>query len=111
MARFIQGDRPEAGPELAMTGWKLVRLFLGVAYARFSSMRRSQPPTPRRLVADRFRVSWKIRIERSRLRRRPHSKEDVVIPFRPFECTIGFVRESTVRDPRRSRSRPVRCRD
>ena len=31
---------------------------------------RSRPPTPRRLVADRFRVSWKIRIERSRLRRR-----------------------------------------
>ena len=31
MARFIQGDRPEAGAELAMTGWKLARLFLGVA--------------------------------------------------------------------------------
>ena len=31
MARFIQGDRPEAGVELAMTGWKLARLFLGVA--------------------------------------------------------------------------------
>ena len=34
MARFIQGDRPEAGPELAMTGWKLARLFLGVALIR-----------------------------------------------------------------------------
>ena len=34
MARFIQGDRPEAGAELAMTGWKLARLFLGVALVR-----------------------------------------------------------------------------
>jgi hypothetical protein len=33
MAGFIQGDRPEAGAELAMTGWKLARLFLGVALA------------------------------------------------------------------------------
>jgi len=31
MARFIQGDRPEAGAELVMPGWKLARLFLGVA--------------------------------------------------------------------------------
>ena len=34
MARFIQGDRPEAIAELAMTGWKLARLFLGVALPR-----------------------------------------------------------------------------
>ena len=34
MARFIQGDRPEAGSELAMTGWKLARLFLGVTLIR-----------------------------------------------------------------------------
>jgi hypothetical protein len=34
MARFIQGDRPEAGAELAVTGWKLARLFLGVALVR-----------------------------------------------------------------------------
>ena len=34
MARFIQGDRPEAGAELAMTGWKLARLFLGAALER-----------------------------------------------------------------------------
>src|SRR5277367_1473358 len=33
MARFIQGDRPEASAELVMTGWKLARLFLGVALA------------------------------------------------------------------------------
>src|SRR5277367_6757261 len=25
MARFIQGDRPEAGAELAMTGWELTK--------------------------------------------------------------------------------------
>jgi hypothetical protein len=34
MARFIQGDRPEAGAELAMTEWKLARFFLGVALVR-----------------------------------------------------------------------------
>jgi hypothetical protein len=33
MARFIQGDRPEAGAELAMTDRELARLFLRVALA------------------------------------------------------------------------------
>jgi hypothetical protein len=42
MARFIQGDRPEAGAELAMTGWKLARLFLGVAKATARN-KRSDP--------------------------------------------------------------------
>src|ERR1700677_4040098 len=30
----VRPARPEAGPELAMTGWKLARLFLGVASIR-----------------------------------------------------------------------------
>ena len=33
VARFIQGDRPEAGAELAMTDRELARLFLRVALA------------------------------------------------------------------------------
>ena len=33
MARFIQGDRPEAGAELAMTDRELAHLFLRVALA------------------------------------------------------------------------------
>ena len=44
MARFIQrGDRPEAGAELAMTGWKLARLFLGVAIVGPDRARRFAP--------------------------------------------------------------------
>ena len=43
MARFIQGDRPEAGAELAMTGWKLARLFLGVALVGPDRARRFAP--------------------------------------------------------------------
>jgi hypothetical protein len=38
MTRFVQGDRPEAGAELAMTGWKSARLFLGVTLASPQSM-------------------------------------------------------------------------
>jgi hypothetical protein len=41
MARFIQGDRPEAGPELAMTGWKLARLFLGVVIVEYRINKRA----------------------------------------------------------------------
>ena len=42
MTRFIQGDRPEAGAELAMTGWKLARLFLGVASVAIYSTHSNQ---------------------------------------------------------------------
>ena len=35
--RFIQGDRPEAGVELAMTDRELAHLFLGVAFEAFIS--------------------------------------------------------------------------
>jgi hypothetical protein len=57
---------------------------------------RARPVPDHRLLGGssrtRFRVSWKIRIERSRLRRRPNSREDVVTPFRPFQCTIGLTK-------------------
>jgi hypothetical protein len=57
MARFIQGDRPEAGAELAMTGWKLARLFLGVALiffrARYGGPHSRQPVNLRDSLAPR----------------------------------------------------------
>ena len=36
MARFIQGDRPEAGAELAMTDRELTHLFLRAALAQLT---------------------------------------------------------------------------